>query len=415
MKTVSDDQASDFAAITQLSSACVHCGFCLAACPTYAVTGMENDSPRGRIWLLAEAARSGSVSDVLRVHIDRCIGCEACVPACQSGVRYDELIDIARRVVNVRRPKRELLVRSVMTTGFARASRLGRLVAPAQGVARALDRSWLLSRSPVRLPRARALVRQAAVIAPQASPQLFTSLVPNERARVALLTGCIAAVLFKEVNLATVKVLNAEGISVVVPRNQGCCGALASHAGQRAGAQRSAGAVIEALDVAGVDAVITNSAGCGAMMKDYTELLGHDQRVERFSSRVADVLEYLDRMESIADYKSMPRQVLYHDPCHLKFAQAVGSAPLSVIRRIPDIDLRSVGGPNCCGAGGLYSLAQPELARQVGEAKRDAVLEAGADLLLSGNPGCAIQLQTLLGDRVEVVHPIELLARALRQ
>jgi glycolate oxidase iron-sulfur subunit len=220
-------------------------------------------------------------------------------------------------------------------------------------------------------------------------------------------------VLFKEVNAATVKVLNAEGISVIVPKEQGCCGALAGHAGQRTAAQHSARAVIETFDLVGVDAVITNSAGCGAMMKDYAELLGHDQEAEKFSSRVADVLEYLDRMESIADYKSMPGQVLYHEPCHLKFAQAVGSAPSSVIRRIPDIDLQSVGGPNCCGAGGLYSLAQPELARQVGEAKRDAILDAGAGLLLSGNPGCAIQLQTLLGPRVEVVHPIVLLARAL--
>jgi len=414
LKTVSNDQSRDFAAITQLSSSCVHCGFCLAACPTYAVTGMENDSPRGRIWLLAEAARSGRVSDVLRVHIDRCIGCEACVPACPSGVRYDELIDVARRVVNVGRPRRELVARSAVTTGFARAHRFSRFVAPTQGVARALNRSSALSRSPSRLPRARALLRQAATIRPQASSQVFTSLVPNERARVVLLTGCIASVLFKDVNDATVKVLNAEGVSVIVPKDQGCCGALASHAGQRAGAQRSALAVIEALDVTGVDAVITNSAGCGAMMKDYVELLGHDQEVERFSSQVADVLEYLDRMESIADYKSMPRQVLYHDPCHLKFAQAVGSAPFSVIRRIPDIELRSVGGPNCCGAGGLYSLAQPELARQVGEAKRDAIIAAGGDLLLSGNPGCAIQLQTLLGDSVEVVHPIVLLARALR-
>lgn len=413
MGTIPVARAVDFATIGQLTSACVHCGFCLAACPTYAVTGMENDSPRGRIWLLAEAARSEKVSDVLRVHIDRCIGCEACVPACPSGVRYDELIDLARRVVNVGRPKHELLTRSAMTAGFARAGRFSQLLAPAQGVARAINRSSLSRHSPSRLPRTRALVRQAATIAPQQTSQLFTSLVPNERARVVLLTGCIASVLFQEVNLATVKVLNAEGISVIVPKDQGCCGALASHSGQRASAQHSARAVIDALDLAGVDAVVTNSAGCGAMMKDYVELLGADRRVENFSSKVADVLEYLGQMESIARYRSMPSQVHYHEPCHLKYAQSVGSLPSAVIRRIPDIDLQSVGGPNCCGAGGLYSLVQPELAAKVGEAKRDAIIGAGARLLLSGNPGCAMQLHTLLGDQVEVIHPITLLARAL--
>ncbi|WP_298211664.1 heterodisulfide reductase-related iron-sulfur binding cluster [Ferrimicrobium sp.] len=413
MGTKSQSLTEEFDAIAELSATCVHCGFCLAACPTYSVTSMENDSPRGRIWLLAQAARTKEVNDSLRLHIDRCIGCEACVPACPSGVRYDDLIDRARRVVNVGRSKRELLGRSVVVASFSRAQRFGSLVPSAQALARGVVKSSLLRPQLPRLPRVQALLEQAATIEPQRSMGTFTSLVPNERARVVMLTGCIASVFFEEVNAATVKVLNAEGISVIVPKEQGCCGALASHAGQHRPAQRAARALIAALDLPGIDAVVTNSAGCGAMMKDYGELLEHEIGSDAFSGRVVDVMEFLDRFKSVIRYRPMPREILYHEPCHLAFAQGVRSAGPSVLGRIPGLKLRLTEGPNCCGAGGLYSATQPELAHQVGEAKRDAILEAGIDLLVSGNPGCAIQLNSLLGDRVNILHPIVLLSRAI--
>lgn len=413
MTTRTPSLAEELTAIAKLSATCVHCGFCLAACPTYAVTAMENDSPRGRIWLLAEAARTNNVTDVLRLHIDRCIGCEACVPACPSGVRYDELIDRARRVVNVGRSQRELLGRSLVVRSFSKAQRFAGLAPSAQVLARGVVRSSFLRPGLASLPRVRALVQQAATIRAAPPVTTFTSLVPNERARVVMLTGCIASVLFSEVNAATVKVLNAEGISVVVPRGQGCCGALASHAGQHDLAQHGARTLMETFDLAHIDAVITNSAGCGAMMKDYGELLEHQEGSDAFAEKVVDVMEFLDRFTSIAHYRPLSRKILYHEPCHLAFAQGVRSAGPSVLSRIPELELALTEGPNCCGAGGLYSVSQPALARQVGEAKRDAILRTQVELLVSGNPGCAIQLNSLLGDRVEVLHPIVLLAQAL--
>ncbi len=404
---------SDAQAMKALSAACVHCGFCLAACPTYAVTGMENDSPRGRIWLLTDAASRGELSLKVRTHIDRCIGCEACVPACPSGVRYDQLIDIARRVVNDGRSPAVGVARAVVTTAFAGAAKVGSLVAPTQAVARWSTRAPLMRRSLTRFGSLNAVMQQAATIHPQAHLALDTSLVANERGRVVLLTGCISSVLFGEVNTATVRVLNAEGISVIVPREQGCCGALESHAGRHQAAKRRATHLIKALKVPGVDAVVTNSAGCGAMMKGYGDLLDGDVDAVRFAGSVLDVMEYLSRFESIAHYGEMERSVLYHDPCHLAFAQGIHAEPLAVLERIPGLKVELAGGPNCCGAGGLYSIMQPELAREIGEAKRDAILATKINLIVSGNPGCAIQLSSLLAEQAEVVHPVSLLAQAL--
>jgi glycolate oxidase iron-sulfur subunit len=410
-------RAADAKAIESLSAPCVHCGFCLAACPTYAVTGMENDSPRGRIWLLADAARRGELSPAVRTHIDRCIGCEACVPACPSGVRYDKLIDLARGVVNSNRSPVDEASRVGLTTAFAAAAKVAPLVGPSQALARRVTnvagRSHLVRNALGRLGPIETVVKQASTIQPQTSEPIETSMVANERGRVVLLAGCIGAVLFAEVNADTVRVLNAERISVIVPREQGCCGALASHAGRHRSARRHASALIAALNVGGVDAIVTNSAGCGAMMKDYGELLEGDPLAASFADRVVDVMEYLARLEPEGHYMTMDRSILYQEPCHLAFAQGIRQDPITVLARISGLEVEVVGGPNCCGAGGLYSIMQPDLARQVGEAKRDAILETGRDLMVSANPGCAIQLGSLLGDEVEVIHPISLMAEAL--
>jgi glycolate oxidase iron-sulfur subunit len=402
MSTTSEDT------ITKLASRCVHCGFCLAACPTYQVTAMENDSPRGRIWLMANAARTGEVSDVVRTHLDRCIGCEACVPACPSGVRYDQMLELGRQLANRGRPTADALWRRGAVEAFSRVQTLGPVAQRAAGLARLAPKVGTTSRAGALVAQARSVrLRRVAV---------HSRIVEGERARVTLLAGCIAQVAFGATNRDTVEVLGAEGISVLVPRQQSCCGALAWHAGYVGSARRMARRVMAQLDGPHVDAIVVNSAGCGSVMKRYAELFaeGTSERsaAERFCAKVKDVTELLDAFEPIGQYGPLHEPVAYHDACHLAFAQGVSAAPRRVLGRVPGLDLRSAQGLNCCGSGGLYSLFEPVLAAEVGARKVEA-LRDGPRVVLSGNPGCTLQLSRMLGPDREVIHPVTLLARQL--
>lgn len=395
-------------AISALASRCVHCGFCLAACPTYQVTAMENDSPRGRIWLMANAARTGEVSDVVRTHLDRCIGCEACVPACPSGVRYDQMLEHGRQLANRGRPLRDALWRRGLVEAFSRVQSFGA----------AAERMGALARY---LPAVSSRTRPGALVAQAGSVRLrrvpvHSRMVEGERARVSLLAGCIAQVAFGETNRDTVEVLAAERISVVVPREQSCCGALAWHAGFESTARRMARRVMAALDGPRVDAVVVNSAGCGSVMKRYPELFAPGSRdrsaAERFSAKVRDVSEMLDAFEPVAEYQPAQESIAYHDACHLAFAQGVSAAPRRVLGRIPELEILPAAGLNCCGSGGLYSLFEPELAAAVGERKVTALAD-GPRTVCSANPGCSLQLARMLPPGREVIHPVSLLARHL--
>jgi glycolate oxidase iron-sulfur subunit len=394
---------------------CVHCGFCLDACPTYALWGMEADSPRGRIVLIGDGlAPDAKMSDQLVTHLDRCLGCMACVTACPSGVKYDRLIERARPQVerHHRRPVAERALRRLLYETLPHPARL-RLVKPLIGLGRR--------------PRVRALMpaplRTLTDIAPRGSggarPSLpeRTPAVGEQRGRVGLLLGCVQRVFYADVHRATIDVLAAEGFEVLAPPQPGCCGALELHGGAEDAAIGRARQTVDAFASLGVDRVVVNAAGCGSAMKEYGELLG-DERARSFSTKVCDISELLASVTPRAARGPLPLRVAYHDACHLAHAQGVRAQPRELLRSIPELELLEVGNEPgmCCGSAGIYNLVQPQAAAELGQRKARNVLATGADAIAAGNPGCAAQLDLhlrRLGRPLPVRHPIELLAESI--
>jgi glycolate oxidase iron-sulfur subunit len=407
---------------------CVHCGFCLPTCPTYTLWGEEMDSPRGRIVLMKEGLRDGSeLSDTLVTHIDRCLGCMACVTACPSGVQYDKLIEDTRAQIerNYERPPAQRLAKRAIFELFPHPGRLRALV-PSLAAARALGITRMARRRRGglidRLPGVRTLLE----LAPEPSVGAMVARVPEvtaaeglKRGRVGFLQGCVQRVFFHNVNAATVAVLAAEGFEVYAPRAPRCCGALQLHTGEDKPAQARAKETIEAFE--GCDHVIVNAAGCGSAMKDYGHLFREDpawaERAEEFSSRVRDVTEFLAEHDSVAARAPIPRKVAYHDACHLAHAQGVRSQPRDLLRMIPGLEL--VDPPEwemCCGSAGIYNLVQPDAAGDLGARKARNLLDTGAEIVAAANPGCAIQIAAhseRLGHRMPVLHPLELLHESI--
>ncbi len=384
-----------------LIDACVHCGFCLPSCPTYQLWGEEMDSPRGRIHLLSliedgELAMDATAAE----HFDRCLGCLACVTACPSGVRYDRLIEHARVVRRAEAPSslRARLIDRLVFALFPHPRRL-----------RAISWPLALGIRPLALaPR----VTRADL---RAAPPPRTAARPPQRMRVALLAGCVQRVYFGRVNVAAAAALAARGCEVVVPEGQGCCGALSTHAGRDQEGMRRARETIAALD--GYDRVVVTAAGCGSAMKGYGELLGTDD-ARAFSERVRDVTELLVELGPPPDAGRAtgrpPLRVVYQDACHLRHAQGVRDEPRELLRGVPGIELVEIeGADTCCGSAGIYNLTQPAAARELGERKARAILDAAPDVIATANPGCALQLAASLrhlgrGD-LRIVHPVELL------
>ena len=402
---------------------CVHCGFCLPTCPTYVLWGEEMDSPRGRIVLMKEGHEE--ISAPLVTHLDRCLGCMACVTACPSGVQYDKLIEDARPQLerNFDRPPLERAHRRLIFELFTRPGRL-RALAPGAALAQKLGLPRLARR-----PRVRRLApRLAAMLAmtPEASMRRSLSRLPErfeacgeKRGTVALLQGCVQRVFFAHVNEATARVLAAEGFEVHVPRLPRCCGALALHAGEDPEATTLAKATMDSLE--GYDTVIVNAAGCGSAMKDYGHVLrdepGWADRAAAFSARVRDVSEFLAEVGPHAARRPVEMKVAYHDACHLAHAQGVRTQPRELLRGIPGLELvEPADWELCCGSAGIYNLVQPEPAAQLGERKARNLLDTGAEAVVAGNPGCALQISAhteRLGRPLPVLHPMELLARAV--
>jgi glycolate dehydrogenase iron-sulfur subunit len=404
-----------------LIDACVHCGFCLPACPTYVLWGEEMDSPRGRIVLMDEALRGGAPLTPTTVeHFDRCLGCMACVTACPSGVQYDRLIERVRPQVERHAPRGggERAFRRSLFEAFTHPARL-RLLALALGPARRLGVIRLAERSG-RRSRLAALARLAPDAPPRAArlPARFPAQ-GAPRGRVGLLQGCVQRVFFGRVNLATARVLQAEGFDVHVPSEPRCCGALAMHTGYEDEAIALAKRTIQALE--GFDHVVVNAAGCGSAMKDYVHLLEDDprwgDRARAFSARVRDVSELLDG-DPVAPRGAMPLRVAYHDACHLAHAQGIRRQPRDLLRAIPGLKLLEPAEPDlCCGSAGLYNVLQPEAAADLGERKAANLLATGADAVAAGNPGCALQISAFLrraGRPLPVYHPVELLDASIR-
>ncbi|CAB4938345.1 unannotated protein [freshwater metagenome] len=393
--------------------ACVHCGFCLPSCPTYVELGEEMDSPRGRIILMKEALEGTIELEAALPHVDRCLGCLACVSACPSGVQYGELLTPFRAYAEPRR-KRGVLERVqrrlvLQTLPYPRRLRLAaRAARLARPVARVLPTSLatMLRLLPRELPAA----------------QPLPHIVPAEgerRARVALLAGCAQQVLDPDITAAAIRVLARNGVEVVIPADQGCCGALASHTGAAAQARAHARATMAAFP-RDVDAVITTAAGCGSGMQEYgTLLLGepdHDDAAQ-FAGGVVDVCAFLAELGlREAPATRAPVTVAYQDACHLAHAQGVHSAPRQLLDAIVGVTLIEVPEAElCCGSAGTYNVEQPEIAAALGRRKAVNLSATGAHVVASGNIGCMTQISTHLselGHDLPVLHTIQLLDRA---
>jgi glycolate oxidase iron-sulfur subunit len=425
-----------------LANDCVHCGFCLPACPTYQLWGEEMDSPRGRIHLMSQILDGATGTTAAAAHLDRCLGCMACVPACPSGVRYDVLIGAARSWAEEPpagaapplppRSRRERAARAMIFATFPYPRRLRPLMAPlraSQGLR--LDRLLARTRLADRLsPELAAALRVAPAPGGRAPAGLgpgrrLPGRIPargTRRAVVGMLTGCVQQVFFPEVNAATARVLATEGCDVVIPAAQGCCGALSMHGGRRAEAAGFARRLIAEFERAGVDAIIVNAAGCGSAMKEYGELLAGDggwaPRAAALSGKVRDFTEFLAELGPAAVRHPLPVSAAYHDACHLGHAQQITAQPRALLRAIPGLRLAEVpDGATCCGSAGIYNLVQPDAARELGERKAAAVEATDAQLLVSANPGCALQISAALaarGIRLPMAHIAQVLDASLR-
>ena len=351
----------------------MYCGFCLPACPTYQLWAEEMDSPRGRIYLVNQILDGAELTATAAEHFDRCLGCMACMTACPSGVQYDQLIEAAR-------------------------------VSPVLGAA--------LRLAPPGVSAAEARPLPARV------PALGT-----RRAVVGMLTGCVQSVFFPRVNAATARVLAAEGCDVIIPRGQGCCGALSLHSGREAEASAFARRTIAMFEQAGVDAVVVNSAGCGSAMKEYERLLrgadgGWAERAAEMSGKVRDLAEFLVELGPTAPRHPLPVTAAYHDACHLAHAQRITRQPRELLRAIPGLTLVEVpDAGTCCGSAGVYNLLQPAAASELGARKAESVQSTGAPLLISANPGCSLQIASALAERgqdIAVAHTAEVLDASIR-
>ncbi len=392
--------------------ACVHCGFCLQACPTYLTLEDENDSPRGRIVLmraLVEGTLPLGDPDV-RTHIDRCLGCRACETACPSGVPYGQLLEATRATLTRDRPNPPI-ARAILFV-FGQGALL-RLAMWGGRVARRLRVSALLSRLPGRLGFAMAMLEATRSPLTRAPYEPASD---GARGTTAMLTGCVMEGLFSETNRATERTLTVNGYAMVPADGQQCCGALHAHAGDDETARRLARANVAAFERSGAALIAVNAAGCGAMMKEYGHLLAADpewkERAERVAARVRDVSELLAEAGPVPG-GALALSVTYDAPCHLLHAQRVATPPLQVLAAIPGLRLSPLeGSEHCCGSAGIYNLVEPDVSERVLEPKLANIAATGATLVATGNPGCLMQIGAGLHQadmRARVVHPVDLL------
>ena len=408
---------------------CVHCGLCLSACPTYLETGSEADSPRGRIVLmrgLHEGRLSPRDPDVVR-HLDLCLGCRACETACPSGVPYGNILEVARARINAAKVR-------PAATDFARRALLDTLAHPRR-MTLALKMAAVAGGT-MPLPVANVLAGRpgeatsplppapSGVGAGRALPAVTPSVGPK-RARVGMLTGCVMRVLYGDIHADTARVLAANGCEVLTNRRQGCCGALHLHNGLAEDAKAHARALIDAFTpFDGLDAIITNSAGCGSTLKEFGHLLAEDSayavRAAAFAAKVRDVSEFLDGLGWVAPLQPLsdaPVTVAYHDACHLAHGQGIREQPRALLARIPGVSLVPLPESEiCCGSAGIYNFTEPEMARRLQARKMERIGETGAGIVAAANPGCLAWIEAGARERglpLRLAHPVTLLAEAL--
>jgi glycolate oxidase iron-sulfur subunit len=428
--------AVDDASVDKGLMSCVHCGFCLDACPTYRLTGDESDSPRGRLALMRgvhedklslsgpEANAPGGVG----YHLDRCLGCRSCETACPSGVPYGELLEHFRddQEAQTQRTLGDSLLRKSLLMLLTSPQKLrfalsagritgGRIPAPAAAF--------------VGLPSDTRLPIPQDLAAASASMPIFTPAVGAKRGAVVLLTGCVMSVLYSPVHAATVFVLAQNGYDVHCPGEQGCCGALHGHQGALADAKVKAKGLIDQIDGLDVSAIILNSAGCGSFIKDFHKLLAHEERwtdrATAFVSKVRDISEFLDEVGPVPMTHPVDVRATYHDACHLRHGQRIADAPRRLLRGIPSLNLIECADPDqCCGSAGVYNYLEPEIAASVLSAKLDTLLATRAELIVTANPGCLAWIDQGIAKRAkqgllspgtkapDILHPVQIYAKA---
>ena len=415
---------------------CVHCGLCLSSCPTYRETALEQFSPRGRIYLMKAVAdgRIGMESEVFQEQMSACLNCRACEAVCPSGVLYGQIVEASRTQIEQARsdgrlPPHPWLERLLRTGTFGVLFRRMDLF-------RAFSRlMWLYQRSGAQLLARRSGVLKALRMEETEAllpPISHRFVVPEgqtlpaagrQRYTVALLTGCIMSTAFAHVHRATIRVLQKNGCAVVLPPDQGCCGALHVHGGDMDGGRALARRNIAAFEALGVEAIIVNAAGCGSTMKEYGHLLHDDPawapRARAFSAKVKDISEFLASIElNTADLKPLNATATYQEPCHLAHAQRITAQPRKLLRAIPGLTLKEMPeSALCCGSAGIYNVTEPEMAERLGSRKLDNAESTRAQILVTANPGCHLQLAGGLrrrGSAMRVQHIVEVLDQSYR-
>jgi glycolate oxidase iron-sulfur subunit len=407
---------------------CVHCGLCLASCPTFSELGTEMDSPRGRIFLVKSLAEGRiGLSDPTVEHLALCLDCRACETVCPAGVPYGQLIEAAKAEIERQRPgglgrRAFRWLNFGLVLGHPRL--LGAMAAAlrcyqASGLQSLVRRAGLVRLLPATLGAWEALLPPMPAAADRAPLPLLTPAADPRRGRVAMLTGCVQSVVFGAHNRATARVLARNGYEVLAPA-QGCCGALNAHGGDHARALAMAKRTIETFEAVGAEAVIVNTSGCGAHMKGYGTLLASEpdwrERAERFARRVHDVAEFLAREPLRGPLGPVPMTVTYHDPCHVVHGQKIRRQPRALLAQVPEIRLVELPESDwCCGSAGIYNLTQPEMATRLLRRKVRNVETTAAQAVVTANPGCILQIQAGLraeGRVLPVLHLIEVLDRA---
>jgi len=390
--------------------------------------GKEMDSPRGRIYLM-DAINQGeaTINSTTSQHFDSCLGCLACVTTCPSGVQYDQLIAATRPQIerNQTRSLPDRLIRTLIFNLFPYPNRLRNLLPPLwlyqnSGLQKILRNTKILNKLTPRLAAMESILPQITADSWQDNLPEKILAKGERRYRVGMILGCVQRLFFSPVNEATARVLTANGCEVIIPRSQGCCAALPAHQGQEAQAQDLARQMIDSFADLDLDAVVINAAGCGHTLKEYGHILADDpeyaEKAKVFANKVKDVQEFLSEIELTAQLHPLTSEdltIVYQDACHLLHGQKISLQPRQLLRKIPKVKLREpLDAGLCCGSAGIYNMLQPETADELGKQKATNLINTGADLIASPNPGCSLQIQKHLDSKnsqVKLLHPIELL------
>lgn len=418
----------------KLIDSCVHCGFCLSTCPSYRVLGKEMDSPRGRIYLM-DAINEGEIAlnTATVEHFDSCLGCLACVSTCPSGVQYDKLISATRHQVerNYHRSLPDKLVRQLIFSLFPNPDLLRILLFPLLvyqklGISKLLQATGLIKAISPRLAAMESILPEITLKSFQNNLPDIIPAQGEKRYRVGVILGCVQRLFFSPVNEATVRVLTANGCEVVIPKSQGCCAALPEHQGQTEQAKTLARQMINSFADTNVDFVIINAAGCGHTLKEYGHILADDpeyaEKAKIFAAKVKDSQEFLANIGLTAKLSPLTEKnltLVYQDACHLLHGQKISVQPRQLLKQIPGVTLKEpIDAALCCGSAGVYNMLQPEVGEELGKQKAQNLLNTGADLIASPNPGCSLQISKYLpdlpGKTISIMHPMELLDYAIR-